>query len=135
MIKNLVSLLFVIATLHSCNTKSNQTPTDVEGVATAFIRNILDNKFDEAEKYLLDNETNRQYFDRFRQSYKTQDKNKLEKYKEADILINEISAVSDSVSIVNYSNTYIRESKKNIKLVRINGKWLVDFQYTFSGNL
>ena len=76
-----------------------------------------------------------QYFESFRQAYLKKDKAELEKFKSADILINEISNVSDTVSIVNYSNSYKKESKNVLKLVRVNGKWLIDFKYTFSGNM
>jgi len=136
MLKKILPCLIVFACLFSCNSDTKKEPvTDVD-VARAFIRNILDNKFDEAEKFLLKDETNQQYFERFRQTYNAQDKAKLEKYKAADINIYEITnVVNDSITIVNYSNSYIKESKSKIKLVRIDGKWLVDFQYTFSGNL
>ncbi|HMI79642.1 MAG TPA: hypothetical protein VK484_12665 [Ferruginibacter sp.] len=135
MLKKILPCFIVFACLLSCNSDTNKEPvTDVD-VARAFIRNILDNKFDEAEKFLLKDETNQQYFERFRQTYNAQDKDKLEKYKAADITIYEITNVSDSITVVNYSNSYIKESKSKIKLVRISGKWLVDFQYTFSGNL
>ncbi|MBK7377349.1 MAG: hypothetical protein IPJ02_17890 [Chitinophagaceae bacterium] len=104
-------------------------------MATSFVRNILDNKFDEAEKYLLRDEINLELFNRFRNQYSSQKKEVLEKYKDADILVNETSYITDSIYIFNYSNSYARELKNKIKLVRVNGKWLVDFQYTFSGNL
>jgi hypothetical protein len=42
--------------------------------------------------------------------------------------------VNDSTSIINYSNTYMNKPME-IKLVRENKKWVVDFKYTFSGNL
>lgn len=103
-------------------------------VATAFIRDILDNKFDDAEQFLLKNETNKELFSRFKKDYSTKKEEVLEKYKKADILVNETSYVTDSIFIFNYSNSYTKEAK-NLKLVRVNGKWLVDFQYTFSGNL
>ena len=135
MIKKSLVFIALFAALSSCNTETKKAPvTDIE-VATAFVRNILDNKFNEAEQYLLKDETNRQYFDRFKQNYNAQDKNKLEKYKGADIIVNEVSYVTDTVCIFNYSNSYIRNEKTKLKLVRIDNRWLVDFQYTFSGNL
>ena len=134
MIKKFLAFITLFATLPACNTETKKEPvTDIE-VATAFVRNILDNKFNEAEQYLLKDETNRQYFDRFKQNYNAQDKTKLEKYKGADIIVNEVSYVTDTVCIFNYSNSYIRDVKTKLKLVRIDNKWLIDFQYTFSGN-
>ena len=135
MIKKYLILFFLAAVVLSCNTKTKKTPvTDVE-VATAFIRNLLDNNFKEAEQYLLKDETNSQIFERFKKQYSEKDKAILAKYKEADIIVNETSYVTDSVFIFNYSNSYSRADKTILKLVRIDNKWQVDLKYTFSGNL
>lgn len=104
-------------------------------VANTFVRNLLDNDFKEAEKYLLKDDTNVQIFERFKKQYSEKDKAILEKYKQADIIVNETSYVTDSVFIFNYSNSYSRADKTILKLVRVDGKWLVDLKYTFSGNL
>lgn len=135
MLKKLLPGILLAAAVIACSSPAKKIPvTDVE-VATSFVRNILDNKFDEAEKYLLRDEINLELFNRFRNQYSSQKKEVLEKYKDADILVNETSYITDSIYIFNYSNSYARELKNKIKLVRVNGKWLVDFQYTFSGNL
>ncbi len=135
MIKHILFIIILSATLLACNNEVKKEPvTDIE-VATAFVRDILDNKFNEAEQYLFKDETNDQYFDRFRQNYNAQDKGKLEKYKDADIIVNEVSYVTDTVCIFNYSNSYAKDVKTKLKLVRINNKWQVDLKYTFSGNL
>lgn len=130
-----MSLLLLSAIIFSCSTKTKKAPvTDIE-VATAFVRNLLDNNFIEAEQYLLKDETNNQIFERFKKQYNQKDKATLEQYKNADIIVNESSYVTDSVFIFNYSNSYRISDKTNLKLVRIDSKWLVDLKYTFSGNL
>lgn len=135
MIKKFILFLVLFAGMLSCNNKTKKDPvTDLE-VANAFVRNILDNNFKEAERFLLKDETNQQYFDRFQQQYDAMDKAILEKYKEAYIIVNETSYVTDTVFIFNYSNSYMRDDRNKLKLVRIDNKWLVDFKYTFSGNL
>lgn len=134
MIKKIFLPLLLAAVLLACNNKTKKTPvTDVE-VATTFVRNLLDNNFTEAEQYLLKDETNNQIFERFKKQYSEKDKAILEKYKEADIIVNETSYVTDSVYIFNYSNSYSRTDKTILKLLRIDNKWLVDLKYTFSGN-
>ena len=136
MIRTLATLLAFTGLLLSCNNDSDKKsyPETELNVATTFIRDILDNKIDDAEQFILKDTVNTQYFERFKQAYLAKDKAELEKYKSADILINENSTVSDSVHIINYSNTYKR-TKSVLKLVRIDGKWLIDFKYTFSGNM
>jgi hypothetical protein len=125
---------FAALLLASCSSKNDIPNTDIE-VARVFIQNILDDKFEEAEKYVLKEETNEEYFKLFKTEYKSKSKEDLENYRKADIIINEISPVSDSVSIINYSNSFIRDKSNKLKLVRVNGRWLVDLKYTFSGNL
>jgi hypothetical protein len=55
-------------------------------------------------------------------------------YKKASILIHSVENVNDSVVIVNYSNSY-KNKKMPIRVIRKEGVWQVDFNYTFSGNL
>lgn len=129
-----------IAVLFSCGEQSVPN-TDID-VARAFIKDILENNFKEAEKFVLHedsvdakNDTNKQYFDLFKKDYESKGKEELEKYRDADIIINEISPVNDSVSIVNFSNSFKKDKSNKVKMVRINGQWMVDLKYTFSGNL
>lgn len=135
MLKSSLSLLFALILFACNNVAEKENPVTDTDVATAFIRNLLDNKCKDAAQYMLDEETNHQYLDMVAQKMRTYSKQELEGYKKADIIINEISNVSDSISIINYSNSYKKENKNKVKLIRQNGKWLVDFKYTFSGNM
>ena len=131
------TLLLVIIgcmALTSCNTEKKITNTDIE-VARGFIKDILENNFKDAETFVLKEETNQQYFELFKKEYESKSKAELENYKNADIIINEISPVNDSVSIINYSNTFKKDKSNKLKMVRIKGQWMVDLKYTFSGNL
>jgi hypothetical protein len=133
--KKNIFLLFAIVLTVSCNTNSKeekkQATSDTD-VATAFIRNTLDNNPAEAEQYLLKDETNTEAFERFKQSFAKKDAAELAKYKAADIVIYEIATPSDSVHVVTYTNSYKKDIKQNLKLVRQNNKWLIDFKYTFN---
>jgi hypothetical protein len=137
MIKKYFVLIILTAAIFSCSNSDEKkiSVTDID-VATAFVRALLDNDFKEAEQYLYKDEMNTQIFERFKKQYSGKDKATLEKYKEAQIIVNETSVVKpDSIFIFNYSNSYSRADKTVLKLVRINNKWLVDLKYTFSGNL
>ena len=125
---------FSLLLLYSCNTEKKIPNTDID-VARAFIRDVLENKFAEAEELILKEETNKEYFDLFKKQYESKSKSELENYRNADIIINEISPVNDSVSIINYSNSFRRDKNSKVKMVRVNGQWLVDLKYTFSGNM
>jgi hypothetical protein len=108
--------------------------TDMD-VARAFIKSIQENKFKNAEAFVLKEETNKQYFDLFEKHFEAKSKEELEKYKTADIIINEVSNINDSVTVINYSNSYKKDAKNKVKVVRVNGRWLIDLKYTFSGNM
>jgi len=136
MIKKYLTVFFLAATLFSCNSEKKKDPVTNMEVARYFIRNILDNNFNEAERFLLKDETNSPLFERFKTQYSKKDQATLEKYKGSDIIVNESKyVVADSVFVLNYSNSYSKTDKTVLKLVRMDGKWLVDFKYTFSGNL
>ena len=130
MIKKLLFGIAFSVALFSCNTTAKKNPVTDTEVATTFIRAVLDNDFTTAEKYLLKDETNQQYFESFKHQYQTQSEAELAKYKAADIIINEIKSESDSVHLVDYTNTYKKESKNNLKLKWTNGQWLIDIKYT-----
>ncbi len=129
----LLSLICCLA-ISSCNTEKKSPNTDIE-VAREFIKNILESNFKDAETFVLNEETNQQFFELFKKEFESKSKSELESFKNADIIINEISPISDSVSIINYSNSFKKDKTNKLKMVRINGQWMVDLKYTFSGNL
>jgi hypothetical protein len=134
MIKKILGICTISVMLFACNGGVTKNPVTDTDVASAFIRAVLDNDFKTAEQYLLIDETNKQYFETFKHQYQSKEKEELAKYKAADIIINEIKPESDSVHIVDYSNSYKKEMKNKLKLSWINGKWLVDLKYTFAAN-
>jgi len=133
MIKKIICMLTLSVSILSCNNGAKQNPVTDTDVATTFIRAVLDNDFKTAEKYLLNDEINRQYFESNKQQYQSKDENELSNYKNADIIINSLEPLKDT-TIINYSNSYKKDIKTALKLVRINGQWLVDLKYTFIGN-
>jgi Domain of unknown function (DUF4878) len=100
-------------------------------VANAFIRAVLDNDFKTAQKYLLNDETNQRYFESSQQQYQAKDAAELAKYKSSDIIINTLEPLNDT-AIINYSNSYKKDIKTKLRLVRSNGQWLIDLKYTFT---
>lgn len=128
-IKSFIILLLITA-CSSCNNKGTVPNTDID-VARAFIKDVLENNFAEAKSLVLDENINNQYFDLSRKNFESKNKEELKKYKEADIIINELKNINDSVTIVDYSNSYKREMHNEVKVVKVNGQWLVDLKHTF----
>ncbi len=119
----ILSCLFLLI---ACEEKRDTPNTDIE-VARAFIKDILENNFKEASNYVSPGETNEQYFSRFKKFFESKSPEELKQYKEADIVINEIENVSDSVTVVNYSNSFKKTDTNKVKVVKINGRWMIDF--------
>lgn len=115
----------------SCAPDDKKDPVTDTDVATAFIRASLDNDLKTAEKFILPDTVNGQYFETFKRQYRQKDAAELEKYKSAEIVIDELKPENDSVHTVIYSNTYTNKKNK-LKLVWKNNKWLVDLKYTFT---
>jgi hypothetical protein len=128
-IKLLIVTLFFIV-LNSCNNTGNFPNTDID-VARAFIKDILENNFKKAKSLVLDENINNQYFDLAKKEFESKTKEDLKKYKASDIIINELKNLNDTVTIVNYSNSFKRDIRNEVKVVRVNGQWLVDLKHTF----
>ncbi len=126
------TVFFILFFLSACNqeVKTIQN-SDPLLAGREFINASLTGDFDYAKKYLLADSTNLMYFERFVEFDNKKPAADKEGYKNSNIIINATEKVSDSVTIINYSNTYKKEPSK-IKLIRIDNKWLVDFKYTFS---
>ena len=127
----IISSAFIFLCFIACNqsakTKKNSDPLEA---GREFINASLIGDYDYAKKYLLSDSTNLMYFDRFVDFDNKKPSADKEGYKNANIIINSTENISDSVTIINYSNTYKKEPSR-IKLIKKNNEWLVDFKYTF----
>ena len=131
-IKNLqVKKLFIpslILLLIACNTgRTFKKAEDAQDAGREFIRASLDGDGEKADFYLFQDSTNRLLMNRWKKDYNRLDEDSKRKYKDADILVLNILPVSDSVSTFTYSNSYKKDTT-TIKIVRINGEWLVDLK-------
>lgn len=115
-----------------CNSKNGSRPETAMDTGREFIRASLDGNFDRAENLLLKDTLNVQLFSRYKEFYKTLQATEKKQYKDATYEINKYTDVNDSVTTINYSNSYMKKPME-IMLVRLNKEWSVDFKYTYSG--
>ncbi len=123
--------LFFISCNQSSKTKKNTDPLET---GREFIDASLKGNYDYAKMYLLPDSTNIMYFDRYKDFDKNMNENEKKGYKNANIIINSAENISDSEMIINYSNTFKNKPSK-IRVIKKNNEWLVDFKYTFLGNM
>ena len=119
----------------SCNQpegfKEAEDPLDA---GREFVRAVLDGNYEKAVLYIEDNQEDKDLFERYKQYMNNQPKKEKLQLKSSSIIINKVENLSDTVSIVNFSNSYSMKPTE-LKIVQKNKKWLVDFSYTFSGNI
>ena len=128
-------IIFSILLFAGCNSKKELPNTDIE-VAKTFVKYVLENDFNEAASLVTNDAANNSYLKQIEKSQQEKwSKDEAEQYKNADVIIFEVSNVNDTISIINYANSFKVLEKSKVKVVKINGQWMVDLKYTFSGNL
>jgi len=116
-------LLFV-----ACNSgRTFKKAEDAQDAGREFIRASLDGDEEKAEFYLWQDSTNRVLMNKWEKDYRRLDQQIKQKYKEADILVINFKTQNDSVSTYTFSNSYKKDTT-TIKIVRMNGEWLVDLK-------
>lgn len=126
----LISILFVICIVSSCNNSSDVDKSDPLVSGRGFIEASLKGDYITAQKYLLHDSTNMQYFEGLKDFNNKMDPETQRGYSTANIIIDSSISKSDSVDIIYYTNSFKNKPSK-IKLVKKNNQWLVDFKYTF----
>ncbi|MEO6289944.1 MAG: hypothetical protein ABIO76_08495 [Ginsengibacter sp.] len=125
--------LVVIVSVAACNHSPEVRKTDPLESGRGFIEASLKGDYDEAKKYLLQDSTNIEYFNGFKDFNNKRNEEEKKGYRDANIIIDSTQKISDSVTIISYSNTY-KMKPSSLKLVKHDKEWLVDFKYTFTGN-
>lgn len=100
-----------------------------------FIEHSLKGDFNLANKYMLQDEDNQFWMAKWTKEFNKISEQEKAAFHKASINISEVNdVVPDSITIINFSNSYKKVPQK-IKVVKYNDTWVVDFKYTFSGNL
>ncbi|MBI1343788.1 MAG: hypothetical protein GC171_12700 [Terrimonas sp.] len=134
--KKIISASFLFLFLCACNENkvSEQEPEDQKtdlNAATDFIRYALDGNYDKARKMVVPDSVNRQTIDLFEWDYRNKrSPEEKRSYRESSIHILQSRHLNDSVTILTYSNSF-RNTPDSLKVVRINGQWLIDMSYRF----
>lgn len=132
--KKPVSIFFLLLTFWSCNSETDSglgKPEDDVDAARMFIRTALDGNYKQARKLIVPDSSNVQLLDNLERAY-LQNNDPLEQrgYREAAIRVHETKKLSDTSSVVVYSNSF-KNKKDSVKAVRIGSDWLIDLKYSF----
>jgi len=130
-----IFLFFLIGLITTgCNPVGFKKPEDGLDAGREFIRAVLDGDYKKGELYVLPDEEDIRIYKRYTDYMKKRSPEELQGLKEASIIVNKIEPVNDTVQIINYANSFSKKPM-DIKVVKQDGQWWVDFKYTFSGNL
>ena len=124
-----LQILTLSIIIFSCKNNDPKRPTTATETGTEFIRATLDGNFKSAEILLLNDAQNKAMFDSYKTYYERLPQEKKQAYKKASYIINTLTDENDSTTIINYSNSYMKQPM-NIKVVRRNNEWGIDFKYT-----
>jgi hypothetical protein len=117
--------------LSSCS-QSFKPAEDAQDAGREFIRASLDGNYEKASFYLYPDSTNNMLFDKWKKDHERLDHEEQKKYRDADILPVNIRTVNDSTTSYTYANSYKKDTT-TIRIVRIEGKWLVDLKEILNG--
>lgn len=126
---------FLLLFIAACNNADHQntvlnSENDIDA-ARNFIQSALEGNYKNARKFLLSDSLNMQYLDAFERNYNERmDPEDKREYRQASININSINQLNDSTTIINYSNSFKKQSD-TLKVIRVNQEWLVDLKYSF----
>lgn len=127
-------LLICTLAISACNQPAAVRKTDPLESGRGFIESSLKGDYTEAGKYILQDSSNIQYFNGYKDFNSKRSDDEKEGYKDANILIDSTQKISDSVTIITYSNTYKNKPMK-LRMVRKNNEWLVDFKYSLTDSM
>ncbi len=122
--------IMVLLLLARCKGGSEQNEADTDlTAAKGFVQAALKGKYDRAADFMLHDSLNDERLDAVsRMELSSDEKQGLW---DASINIHSRNLVNDSTSIIVYSNSFHKENQDTLKVVKKDGKWLVDFKYLF----
>lgn len=127
-----ISFLFTILSCNNSNKEAEEkkADTDIEA-ARNFLNASLKGNYEEASQYMVQDSTNAGYLFNAERVYKSTPSDEKRELKEASIHFYEpTQRPNDSTTILIFSNSY-RNDKDTLRIVRQQGKWLVDLKYLF----
>lgn len=124
-------LLFIWSCGNNDTENASDKPESDVDAARMFIRTALDGDYKQARKLILPDSSNIQLLDNLERAY-LHNSDVLEQrgYREAAIRIHETRKLSDSASVVVYSNSF-KNKRDSVRAVRVGKDWLIDLKYSF----
>jgi hypothetical protein len=127
MINKTTGLLIVLVAF-SCGSESYKKADDAQDAGRQFIRASLDGNYKKAKFYLLQDDDNLRLFDKNHSDYQHLSGDAKRAYRDASIRPVTIAPVNDSLTKYTYWHTSNPKDTFTLRVVRVNGEWLVDLK-------
>ena len=122
---------FLLFCFYACKNegkqKTAQSENDVDAVRN-FLQSALYGDYEKAKIYMLPDSANEERMNAVKRIKRSPEEQKG--LAGASINIHTVNPVSDSTTIVIYSNSF-KNNWDTLKIVKLKGQWLVDFKYLF----
>ena len=118
----------------SCNNYNYKDAVTALDGGREFIDGCLKGDFKKAAFYMVDDSINNSDLLKIKRDYNEKSEAQKHEYATASIIIDGDETINDTTHIINYKNSYDKIARK-VKVINRNNRWLVDFKYTFNGNL
>ncbi|RXK86674.1 hypothetical protein [Filimonas effusa] len=131
-----LTLIAVVVTGISCGSgnETQEPATSALDAGRSFIDDCLKGRFKQAAFYMIKDDENVAGLAKLEESFNSKGSSDKSQYKQASIMIENVETVNDSTTILSYRNSFDRIARK-LKVIKRQETWLVDFKYTFSGNM
>ncbi len=121
-------MLLLAFACNSAENKTEEADSDLDA-ARNFVQAALKGRYDMARKFMLQDSVNEERLDAVSRIQLSSDEK--QGLWDASINIHNRKLINDSTSIIIYSNSFHKENTDTLKVIKQDGKWLVDFKYLF----
>ncbi|MEN9685713.1 MAG: hypothetical protein RLZZ28_1499 [Bacteroidota bacterium] len=120
-------LCFLLVAGFSCSVKNDsyRKAADALDAGREYIMACLAGDFEKAAFYARQNDASRAYLAELEKVYREKDKEGRQQLRTASLNINEVKDLNDSITQINYSNSF-EKIAQTIFIVREHNTWLVD---------
>ena len=128
------SFLFL---LMACNNSDKEAGTKSDNdmdAARNFLDAALKGDYKDASAYMLRDSANLEYLNVTERGYQRMSPDERSKLKAASLHFFDTKQLNDSTTVTVFANSY-KNDKDTLRIVKINGQWLVDLKYLFEHDM
>lgn len=102
--------------------------------ARNFLEAALKGDYKNASGYMFQDSTNQGYLTVTERSYQRLDPEEKSKLRSASLRFFDTRQINDSTTVTIFANSY-KNDKDTLRILKINGRWLVDLKYLFAHDM